>query len=95
LEHALGAVLGAWMVMDYPHEGVLELSCGSHQRRIPLDTWAGLELPVLRAAEVVILPPPKLRPIPGLVSGSEFSVSAPFDTLRLRLGSDIPHHTVQ
>ena len=95
LENAVGAVLGTWMVMDYPREGVIELRCGSHHRRVPLDTWAELEMPVLRAAEVVILPPPKLRPIPGLVSGSDFIVSAPFDALRLRLGPDSPHLTVQ
>jgi len=58
LENSVGAVLGTWMVMDYPQEGVLELRCGSHHRRVPMDTWAGLEVPVLRAAEVVILPLP-------------------------------------
>ena len=88
-------VLGSWMVLGYPEEGSIELCCGSHHRRIPMDTWTGLEVPDLRAAEIVILPAPKLRPIPGLVAGSEFSIVAPFETLSLRLGSEIPHLTVQ
>ena len=95
LEDASGAVLGAWMVMDDPREGFIELRCGAHHRQVPLDVWEGLEMPAPRAAEVVILPAPRSRPIPGLVSGSNFSVSSPFDTLQLRLGSDIPHLTVQ
>jgi len=95
LEDGVGAVLGGWMVLGYPGEGTLELRCGSHHRRVPLDTWDGLEVPGMRAGEVVILPAPKLRPIPGLVPGSDFSVTAPFETLVLRLGTDIPHLTVQ
>jgi hypothetical protein len=95
LEDASGAILGAWMVMDAPREGFIELRCGNHHRRVPLDTWEGLELPAPRAAEVVILPVPRSRSIPGLVSGSNFSVWSPFETLQLRLGSDIPHLTVQ
>lgn len=95
LENATGAVLGGWMVLGCPQEGVIELRSGFHQRRIPMDTWAGLEIPALRAGEVVILPAPRLRPIPGLVGGSDFSIEAPFDSLALRLGTDIPHLTVQ
>lgn len=95
LENVTGAVLGGWLVLSYPQEGSIELRCGSHHRRIPLDTWNGLAVPEPRAAEVVILPAPKLRPIPELVSGSDFSIVAPFDTLSLRLGPDIPHLTVQ
>jgi hypothetical protein len=52
-------------------------------------------MPSLRAAEVVLLPAPRLRPLPGLVPGSDFMISAPFDLLQLKLGQDIPHHTVQ
>ncbi len=95
LENVAGAVLGGWMVLGYPQEGSIELRCGSHHRRIPMDTWTGLDVPDLRAAEVVLLPAPKLRPIPGLISGSDFSIVAPFETLPLRLGPDIPHLTVQ
>ena len=95
LEDGAGAVLGAWMVLEYPQEGFLELRAGSHHRRVPMETWAGLEVPGLRAAEVVLLPAPKLRAIPDLVSGSDFSLLAPFETLPLRLGTDIPHLTVQ
>ncbi len=94
-EDAVGAVLGNWMILDQPREGFIELRSGTHHRRVPLDTWADLELPSLRPAEVVLLPPPKLRALPGLVSGSDFRVCAPFDTMTLRLGTDIPHPTVQ
>ena len=30
-----------------PRKATLELRCGSHHRRIPLDTWTGLEMPEL------------------------------------------------
>lgn len=93
LEDAAGVVLGGWMVLEYP--GSLELRCGTHHRRIPADAWAGLGIPAPRPAEVVILPAPRLRPMPGLDSGMEFSVVAPFETLTLALGQDIPHLTVQ
>jgi len=95
LEDAVGAVLGGWLVLDLPGEGALELRCGSHHRRFPLDAWTGLELPELRAAEVLLLPAPKMRPVPGLVPGGEFSVTAPFDALSLKLGTEVPHLTVQ
>jgi hypothetical protein len=95
LEDASGAVLGGWMVLEYPGEGSMELRCGSHHRRVPFDTWAGLDVPSPRAAEVILLPAPRLRPIPELVPGCDFSVAAPFDVLHLKLGQDVPHHTVQ
>lgn len=95
LEDGAGAVLGAWMVLGFPEEGALELRCGSHHRRVPLDTWSGLEIPGLRAGEVVVLPAPRQRLLPGLVPGSDFTVSAPFEALSLKLGPDIPHLTVQ
>jgi hypothetical protein len=95
LEDLAGAVLGGWMVLGYPQEGTIELSCGTHRRRIPLDTWTGLDVAEPRAAEAVILPAPKFRPIPGLVAGGDIRVSAPFETLSLRLGADTPHLTVQ
>lgn len=95
LEDLGGAVLGAWLVLDQPVDGAMELRCGAHHRRTPLDAWIGLELPELRAAEVMLLPAPKARPLPGLVSGCEFSLLAPFETLSLRLGAAIPHLTLQ
>ncbi|HWQ08761.1 MAG TPA: hypothetical protein VN436_06635 [Holophaga sp.] len=95
LENGPGAVLGGWMVFEQPDEEALQLSCGAHHRRVPMDAWAGLELPALRPAEVVLLPAPRLRPLPGLVPGSDFSVATGFETLGLKLGADIPHATVQ
>ncbi len=95
LEDRAGAVLGGWMVLDYPQEGFLELRVGSHHRRAPMDTWTGIEVPGLRPAEVVLLPAPRLRAIPELVPGSDFSLTASFETLTLRLGAEVPHSTVQ
>ena len=43
----------------------------------------------------MILPAPRLRPIPGLVAGSEFSITAPFDTLSLRLRPEATNLTIQ
>jgi hypothetical protein len=95
LENAVGAVIGTWMAVELPKAGAIELRSGNHHRRVPLDTWSGLELPALRAAEIVILPPPRLRSIPSLISGCDFAVASPFDVLHLRLGADIPHLTLQ
>lgn len=95
LENAQGAIFGTWMVLEDPREGTCELRCGTHYRRLPLDTWTGLDLPMPRAAEAVLLPPPRVRAIPGLVPGCDFSLSAPFDDLILKLGTEIPHQTVQ
>jgi len=95
LEDAAGAVLGGWLTLEPPLDDVLELRCGAQHRRIPMDAWSGLEVPELRAAEVMLLPAPKVRPLPALVPGSEFSVVAAFDTLTLRLGGEVPHLTLQ
>jgi hypothetical protein len=95
LEDAGSALLGGWMTFDPPLEGDLEVLCGSHQRRIPLEAWAELEIPELRAAEVLLLPAPRARPNPGLVPGCAVSVVAPFEALCLRSGTELSHHTVQ
>lgn len=95
LEDAQGAVLGTWLVMEDPREGMLELRCGTHHRRLPLDAWSDWELPVPRAAEVLVLPSPRVRTLPGLIPGADFTLAAPFDALCLKLGAEIPHQTVQ
>lgn len=94
LEDGGGAVLGAWMVAQWP-QGHLELRAGAHRRRVPLGAWEGLELPLLRAAEVLLLPPPRLKPLPDLEPGTTLSLEAPFETLALRLGVEALHPTVQ
>ena len=94
LEDAGSAVLGAWMTDEWP-TGSLELKVGAARRSVPLKTWEGLELPPLRAGEVVLLPPPKLKPLPELLAGDDVRLSAGFDQLILRLGPEGVHPTVQ
>ena len=94
LEEGGSAVLGAWMTDEWP-TGSLELRAGSTRRTAPLKAWEGLELPALHAGEVMLLPPPKLKPMPGLHPGAELRLSAGFDQLILRLGPEGVHPTVQ
>lgn len=94
LEDGGGAILGAWMLTEWP-QGHLELRAGAHRRRVPLGAWEGLELPPLRPAEALLLPPPRLKALPDLEPGTTFSLEAPFETLALRLGVEALHPTVQ
>jgi len=94
LEDGGGAVLGAWMTDEWPR-GHLELRAGAARRSMPLKVWEGLELPRLRPGEVLLLPPAKLRPLPGLAAGAEVHLGAGFDELHLRLGPEGVHPTVQ
>jgi hypothetical protein len=95
LEDGPSTVLGGWLSLEIPARGNLELRSEAHQRRAPLSTWEGLEIPVIRTAEVVLLPPPRLRTLADLTAGSACAVMAPFDTLPLRLGDSVHHPTVQ
>ena len=94
LEEGGSAVLGAWMTDEWP-TGSLELRAGATRRTAPLKAWEGLELPSLHAGEVLLLPPPRLKPLPDLVAGAEVRLSAGFDQLILRLGPEGVHPTVQ
>jgi hypothetical protein len=94
LEEAGSAVLGAWLTDEWP-TGNLDLRVGATRRSVPLKTWEGLAIPTLRAGEVVLLPPPKLKPLPELLAGDEIGLSAGFDQLILRLGPEGVHPTVQ
>ena len=94
LEDGGSAVLGSWMTDEWP-TGSLELRVGSTRRSTPLKAWEGLELPALCAGEVMLLPPPRLRPLPGLPAGAEVRLSAGFDQLILRLGPAGVHSTIQ
>ncbi len=94
LEEGGSAVLGAWMTDEWPR-GSLELKAGAARRSVSLKTWEGLELPLLHAGEVLLLPPAKLKSLPGLVAGAEVRISASFDQLILRLGPEAVHPTVQ
>jgi hypothetical protein len=94
LEEGGSAILGAWMTDEWP-AGSLEVRAGSTRRTAPLRAFEGLELPPLHAGEVLLLPPAKLKPLPGLVAGAEVRISASFDSLVLRLGPEGVHPTVQ
>jgi len=94
-EDAGNVVLGGWLLLDMPQKGSLELRSEAHHRRVPLSTWEGLETPKIRAAEVVLLPAPVLRPLADLLPGSACAILAPFDILPLRLGDGVHHPTVQ
>jgi len=94
LEEAGSLVLGTWLTDAWP-TGSLELRAGSIRRTTSLKHWEGLDLLPLRAGEVLFLPPPRLKPLPDLLVGSELRLSASFDQLALRLGPEGLHPTVQ
>lgn len=94
LEDPEGAVLGGWLSFQWP-EGFLRLKGAGHVRNIPVDAWEGLALPSLVPGEVRLLPLPRLRAIPGLRAGTWLELEAPFECLRLQLGGDMSHPTVQ
>ncbi len=94
LEEAGSLVLGAWMTDVWPL-GNLELRVGSARRSVSLKAWEGLDLPALRAGEVLLLPPAHLKPFTELPAGAEVRLSAGFEQLILRLGPEGVHPTVQ
>lgn len=93
VEEAGPPVLGAWMVNAWP-EGSLELRAAAARRSAPLKAWEGLELPALRPGEVLLLPSPRLKPLPELLPGAEVRILAAFDTLILQAGPEGIHPTV-
>lgn len=94
LEEVGSAILGAWLTDEWP-TGSLELRVDAARRSAPLRAWEGLALPLLRAGEVLLLPPPRLKAFPHLPPGAELRLSAGFDTLVVRLGVEGLHPTVQ
>jgi hypothetical protein len=94
LEEGGSAILGAWMTDVWP-AGSLELKAGAARRSVSFKAWEGLELPPLRAGEVLLLPPAKLKPLPALMTGADVRLSAGFDSLVVRLGPEGVHPTVQ
>jgi hypothetical protein len=93
LEEGGSVLLGTWMVDAWP-EGSLELRAGAARRSTPLGAWEGLELPLLRPGEVLLLPVPKLKPLQELLPGAEVLVGTAFETLVLRAGPEGIHPTV-
>jgi hypothetical protein len=94
LEDAGGIVLGAWLTDQWP-TGSLELRAGGARRSQPLKAWEGLELPTLGAGEVLLLPPARLKALPPLPAGADLRLSVTFEQLRLSLGTEGVHPTVQ
>ena len=95
VEDTQGAILGGWVEVDFSWKGELELEAGGRQRTAPLEAWEGILLPTLRPGEVMLLPQPRLKSLPELVPGGEFTVSAGSERLCLRLAKELIHPTVQ
>jgi hypothetical protein len=95
VEDCQGAVLGAWLETDFSWSGTLKLRAGGHQRTAPLEAWEGIVLPKLRPGEVLLLPPPRLKSLPDLVPGAEFTLQAGEEILGLSLAQELIHPTVQ
>ncbi len=87
-------LLGAWMALEQP-TGHLELRAAGHCRNVALDAWEGLDLPSLRPGEIMLLPPPRLKPFPALEPGTRFHLSWPIEQMELTLGDNLPHPTLQ
>ena len=71
------------------------MRAGGARRSQPLKAWEGLELPALGPGEVLLLPPARLKALPQLPTGAELRLSVPFEQLRLSLGVEGVHPTVQ
>jgi hypothetical protein len=87
LEDGGSAILGAWLVDAWPAES-LELRAGAARRTVPLRAWEDLELPTLKAGQVILFPPPSLKPLPDLPPGSALDLRASFEVLRLHCGPE-------
>jgi hypothetical protein len=94
LEEEGGTILGAWLTDGWP-QGPLTFRVGGAHRSLPGRGFEGLELPSLRAGEALLLPPPRLKPFPDLLSGVEVRLSSDFDELACQVGSESLHPTLQ
>jgi len=94
LEGGGETALGAWLADEWP-TGSMELRVGTIRRSAPLKAWEGLALPPLHAGEVLLLPAPRLKPIPELLAGAEVRLSAGFEQMVLWLGPEGMHPTLQ
>ncbi|MBS1767941.1 MAG: hypothetical protein JST05_11145 [Acidobacteria bacterium] len=88
-------VLGAWLLIGAPFGGELRLRADQHKRSASLEVYDGLELPPLRAADALLLPPLRLRALPALELGAELELRAAFDALTVHLGPEALQGTVQ
>lgn len=94
------ALLGEGRIMLSPWletEGVgpLQLSVGGHRRKVTLEAWNGLDLPLLQPGEHLLLPAPRLRPWPSLSKGAAIDLRWGADHLQAHLARALDHPTVQ
>jgi hypothetical protein len=85
LDQPGGTVLGAWLSDQWP-AGNLELKVGGTRRSVSLKGWENLVFSSLRAGEVLLFPPPRLKPFPELPEGADVQLSADFDQMVVTLG---------
>ena len=93
-EDGPSTVLGGWMSMEMP-KGNLELRAGNLRRSVALEAWEHLEFPPLRPGEVMLFPPPRLKPLPALEPGAHLRLTWPIEAMDLILGEKLPHPTLQ
>jgi hypothetical protein len=94
LDDSQGVVLGAWLELDMDWQGTLAFSAGGRTRRVPLDTWKDLAPRDPRPGGVVLAPPPRFRSAPAHPGGA-IRITAPMETLELRMGEHPIHPTLQ
>lgn len=75
--------------------GPLQLVVGGHTRKVTLEGWNGLDLPLLQPGEHLLLPAPRLRPWPSLSKGAAIELRWGADHLHAHLARALEHPTVQ
>lgn len=95
LEDPQGVVLGGWLILEDGLRGRLELRSAGHRRSLPVEAWAGLDVPALAPGQVRLLPVPRLRPLPDLAPGGALQIRSAFETMQVTLGEDLLHPTLQ
>ncbi|MBI3129837.1 MAG: hypothetical protein HYZ13_00625 [Acidobacteria bacterium] len=86
-------ILSPWLETE--GVGPLQLSVGGHRRKVTLEGWNGLDLPLLRPGEHLLLPAPRLRPWPSLPKGAPIDLRWGGDHLQAHLARALEHPTVQ
>jgi hypothetical protein len=86
-------ILSPWIETE--GVGPLQLSVGGHKRKVTLEAWNGLDLPLLQPGEHLILPAPRLRPWPSLSKGAAIDLRWGTDHLQAHLARALEHPTVQ
>jgi hypothetical protein len=93
-EAAGRVALCPWVVLG-SGAGVLEFSIGGHRRRIPADAWSGVSWPEVASGEVLLLPPPRLKPLPALPAMTPLRLRCGPLEMRWVLGVELEHPTAQ